>query len=293
MPFFSVIITTFDRPVFLRRLVFSVLAQTYRDFEVIIVDDCPERPARSAVADLESLAPIRYELNEENVGRSVARNRGAQRARGQYVCFSDDDDILYPDSLLTAHQMLQQGAPWGYRGWEWRLDATAALEKTRLPDRRGEIDRLPRWAFNVITDLVVRRDLAVANPFDASCSCYEIKDWLARLYRVGNPVFTSYLAASCRTHHGFRTSSRATGLKLEELRRLRERHRSLIESHPRGNAHFWFLQAAMELAVGQRPAAYRSLLRACLASPSYVLRRLRKRLRRHASGGKSDTVFSS
>lgn len=278
MPFFSVIITTFDRPAFLRRLVFSVLAQTYRDFEITIVDDCPERPARSAVADLESLAPIRYELNERNLGAAAARNRGVQLARGDYICFSDDDDILYPDNLLTARRMLKQDAPWGYRGWEWRVDATAALEKTRLPDHRGEIDRLPRWAFNVITDLVVRRDIATANPFDGSFSFYQVKDFIARLYRCGPPVFGNYVAGSCRTHQGFRTSSQDNGVKLEELRRLRDRYRSFIETHPRGNAHFWFLQGTMELAVGQLPAAYRSFLRACLASPAYAAYRLKRRL---------------
>jgi glycosyltransferase involved in cell wall biosynthesis len=100
-PFFSVIVTTMDRPLLLRAAVDSIRVQSWESFEVIIVDDgemSDELP--EMVAD-----PRFIYINKKNFRRGVAasRNIGMQFARGRYIAFLDDDDLMSADFLSWVH----------------------------------------------------------------------------------------------------------------------------------------------------------------------------------------------
>jgi glycosyltransferase involved in cell wall biosynthesis len=95
MPRVSVIIPFRDRVFWLRDAVASVLAQSYRDFELIVVDDgSTEILDASALRD----ARIRY-IRQEHAGRVAARNRGLAEATGDYLAFLDADDVFAPQKL--------------------------------------------------------------------------------------------------------------------------------------------------------------------------------------------------
>ena len=97
-PLISVIIPTCRRPGLLKEAVASVLAQTWRHWELIVVDDDPEGSARGAV---ESFCDVRiaYERHTAGRGGSAARNTGLARATGEFVAFLDDDDVWFPEFL--------------------------------------------------------------------------------------------------------------------------------------------------------------------------------------------------
>ncbi len=93
MPKVSVVITTYNRRKFAEEAVKSVLSQTFRDFELILVDD-------GSTDDTQQLA--RYNLKyifKEHSGISAARNAGAAIAKGKYICFLDDDDLWKREKL--------------------------------------------------------------------------------------------------------------------------------------------------------------------------------------------------
>src|SRR5262249_19762355 len=99
VPAFSVVVPTHGRPAFLDAAIRSVLAQTFTDFERIVVDDArPEAPVRP---DDERLRLI---VRSDNGGPAAARNTGIDNAAGTYLAFLDDDDIWLPDRLLAAHE---------------------------------------------------------------------------------------------------------------------------------------------------------------------------------------------
>lgn len=96
-PRVSVVITAYNRPDFLKRAIESVMAQTFRDFELIIIDDCSPRELFSVV---EQFGPeIRFHRQEQNGQLSHARNTGVRLARGEFVAFLDDDDEWLPTKL--------------------------------------------------------------------------------------------------------------------------------------------------------------------------------------------------
>ncbi|MCW3805814.1 glycosyltransferase family 2 protein [Plebeiibacterium marinum] len=90
----SVIITTYQRPVFLERAIRSILNQTYPEIELIVVDDNDQdSEARQLTESLIKKYPdIIYVKHPENKGANAARNSGIRIAKGEYIAFLDDDD---------------------------------------------------------------------------------------------------------------------------------------------------------------------------------------------------------
>ena len=96
MPKISVMIPVYNSARFLQEAIESVLAQTYKDYEIIVIDD------GSTDNTKEVLAPycdrIRY-IYQQNQGASSARNKGIRYSQGEYIAFLDADDIWLPEKL--------------------------------------------------------------------------------------------------------------------------------------------------------------------------------------------------
>ena len=100
-PVVSVIVPTCDRPDLLARSVSSILAQTFEDYEVIIVDD----GTRLAVSEYED-PRVRVIASQGAHGPGPARNRGIEEAQGEYIAFLDDDDVWLPGKLDASVKAL-------------------------------------------------------------------------------------------------------------------------------------------------------------------------------------------
>lgn len=94
----SVVVTSFNRPGLLKRAVGSVLAQTYPNTEIIIVDDASQMDVQKILSDFSTFR-LKIMVNSTNLGLAVSRNRGWQSARGVYVAFLDDDDEWLPEKI--------------------------------------------------------------------------------------------------------------------------------------------------------------------------------------------------
>lgn len=115
-PFFSIIIPSFNRAEFISEAIQSVLNQTFKDFELIVVNDGSTDGTHLVVEDFKD-ARIRYfwKVNEE---RNLARNFGLSKAKGKYVGFLDSDDIYADIHLETAFQIISNNSDfrWFYFG---------------------------------------------------------------------------------------------------------------------------------------------------------------------------------
>jgi glycosyltransferase involved in cell wall biosynthesis len=96
-PYFSVIIPTFNREATIRETLQSVEQQTFRDFEVIVVDDGSSDSTCEIVRSFGSVKLIQ----QPNAGPGAARNRGAANAGGRYLAFLDSDDLWFPWTLAN------------------------------------------------------------------------------------------------------------------------------------------------------------------------------------------------
>jgi glycosyltransferase involved in cell wall biosynthesis len=103
LPMTSVIIPTFNRAGFLREAIDSVLAQTEKDFELIVVDDGSTDHTRELAAEYGD--HIRY-FFQPNAGASAARNLGIGRAAGRFIAFLDSDDLWLPKKLARQMQWM-------------------------------------------------------------------------------------------------------------------------------------------------------------------------------------------
>jgi len=95
-PLVSVIIPTYNRPEFLRRAVDSVVNQTYANIEIIIVDDASQVALSGYPSDQREIKVLE---NSENKGACYSRNLGLSKAKGDFINFLDDDDILFPEKI--------------------------------------------------------------------------------------------------------------------------------------------------------------------------------------------------
>ncbi|OQX85235.1 MAG: hypothetical protein B6D55_07685 [Candidatus Omnitrophica bacterium 4484_70.2] len=110
MPKVSVIIPTYNREKYLPEAINSVLNQTYKDFEIIIVDDGSRDNTKEVVESFMKKyphIPIRY-FYQENKGPAAARNRGIKEAKGEYIAFLDSDDIWLPEMLKESLDFLKK-----------------------------------------------------------------------------------------------------------------------------------------------------------------------------------------
>ena len=109
MPAISIIIPMYNTEAFIKDCLDSLVAQTFSDFEVIIIDDgSTDESARIAASFASSDARFRL-IGQPNKGLSEARNTGLKIMRGDYVMFIDSDDCVAPNFLET-YAMLAVGA---------------------------------------------------------------------------------------------------------------------------------------------------------------------------------------
>lgn len=107
MPKFSIIIPTYNCSEFIREAVESVLVQSFRDFEIIVVDDGSSDSTGEVVEPYCSGGAFRY-IRQENSGPGAARNNGIRNATGDYIILLDSDDLLYDGCLESLAAFLER-----------------------------------------------------------------------------------------------------------------------------------------------------------------------------------------
>jgi hypothetical protein len=172
---FSVVIATRDRPHLLRRALRSVAAQTFRDFELILVDDSANEPGRAVhAALLQELLPsgklCLLPREQAGHGPGSARNRGIEQAGGEYIAFLDDDDewidATYLETAVASITRL-------------KLDLHIADQEAVRPD--GSVVAGPVWTEDLARRLPSAGLVASAGTFLVSQEQLLLSDGFAHL----------------------------------------------------------------------------------------------------------------
>lgn len=195
--FCSTVIPTINRST-LSRAVNSVLNQTFTadDFEVIVVNDSGQPLPEMAWQRSERVRVMHTNRRE----RSVARNTGAAIARGKYLHFLDDDDVLLPGALEAFWELDQScDAVWLYGGYQ-SVDNDGNLVEEFHPEVRGNIFALlvAGEAIPFQASLLEAEQFFAAGAFDPKITCVEDRDVGRRIALSGTVEGMSAIVASIR-----------------------------------------------------------------------------------------------
>jgi glycosyltransferase involved in cell wall biosynthesis len=185
----SVVIPTYNRSQLIERAVNSVRSQSYRDLEVIVVDDASTDDTRDRVEAIQRVdSRVRYVRHETNRGAQAARNTGIEAAHGKFNAFLDSDNEWLPNKLSLQIPKFTGGAKAlgvVYCGF-WRVSAAGERLHKYEPQYRGAIYQfaLQQWITDTST-LVVRKEILKSiRGFDESINAYQEWDFCIRLARV-------------------------------------------------------------------------------------------------------------
>ena len=104
----SIIMPSYNTTSFIAESIQSVLAQSYKDWELIIVDDCSSDNTDQVVKPYLSDERIKYYKNEKNSGAAVSRNRAIREAKGKWIAFLDSDDLWMPEKLQKQVSFMEK-----------------------------------------------------------------------------------------------------------------------------------------------------------------------------------------
>lgn len=129
---FSIVIPAFNAEKFITRSIQCVLNQTYKDFELIVIDDGSKDGTKKIVSDFQDANTIKY-IYQDNAGVSAARNRGIQESTGDYVCFLDADDEWKEDHLEVLASLIETYNHCGLyvTGYDLRLNNGETIHKSQ------------------------------------------------------------------------------------------------------------------------------------------------------------------
>ena len=258
----SVVIPTFNRASLVSRCLIGVLGQTHEKLEAIIVDDASTDDTESEVRAV-SDARVRYIRHDENLGPSASRNTGIRNAKHEFIAFLDSDDEWVPEKLerQLAEFSLNPTLGFVYGGWAW-IRSDHSVRISRVPDREtGLIDGNPRWFFNMVQDVVVRRELASDCLFNETIWAYENLEWLLRLVNLGSSGFVSEIVVRCNEHSAYRASDSQLK-KLEGLEFVLDNYEPYLRNYT--NALFHLRLRAGALGLAQHSARVKEHLCAAL-----------------------------
>jgi glycosyltransferase involved in cell wall biosynthesis len=257
-PLVSIVVPTYGRPRFLAEALESVLAQTVDDWECLVVDDASPQPL--GAPDDERFRVVR---RRSNGGPAAARNSGMDAARGRYLAFLDDDDVLDPRRLEMGLSMVDRAE-------------LALCFGDDLPGWAGPPHRHLRYEGDmrdtIIDDVIphlgqVMLPRGSAERFDESLRTSEDVEWWLRMAQRARFATLPEVGYLTRKHLGDRPGVR-DGTHLEMRRRVLAKHADWFAAHPRAHAAQLGRVAAEEYLNGELARARSTALRALRRRPS-------------------------
>lgn len=276
----SVILTTYKRsPQMVKRAIDSVVTQSYRDWELLVIDDSPSdyemRDDVKAMVEGYSDYQVRYIPLEKNSGGCVARNRGITESKGEYVTFLDDDDRYLEDKLELQVNALENNlaAGWvsGY-AYSCHIDDEGnildkKLVKTQAHGGMVFDDLIVDNYIPSVSAMAKREVLQRVGGFDEKMPAGQDLDlWLRVAKECELVVVEKPLIYQC-IHKGERVT-RTPEKKLKAYELIIEKYSDYMESHPKAKAKYTLNQVKYLIWLKNKKEAKLKLKEACLLNGS-------------------------
>jgi len=169
MPQISVIIPVYNAEKYLQRCVESLITQTYKDFELILINDGSKDNSLSICNELKAKYDFIQVIDKPNGGASSARNAGLDVAKGKYVCFVDSDDWCEPEYLQTLYNLITKN--------DYDLSMIGI----------NYIQNNVSSKLNIYSDTKIITDKEKLNLLQAGCFCNRLTDFGTDTIGMGTP----------------------------------------------------------------------------------------------------------
>jgi len=230
-PLISVIIPSYNRANFIKRSLNSVFEQSYKNFEIIVVDDGSTDDTENFIKNYPDRR-IRYIKHTENRGVPSARNTGIKAARGEYITFLDSDDEIYPKKFeIQINRLRDLPDSYGliYSGYSLFINSTDEHVMDIVPEEYDNIcdALLKRCIFAVHTPLVRKICFEKCGLFDESLPGCEDWDMWIRLSQHYEFTFVPDILAKFYIHG----EQKSTNLKnkVQARKDILSKHKTLLE----------------------------------------------------------------
>jgi len=177
--YFSIVIPTYNRAHLINKTIDSVLKQTYKNFELIVIDDGSSDNTEQVLKDIKAKNnhKILY-LQQINSERAAARNNGLKRSAGDYILFFDSDDTLYNNHLETAKKyIIDNDRPefihlrYDIKNSEGKIISEGPIYN--IPPNKDLIF----GNFLSCNGVFLRKDIALKNQFNEDRKLSAMEDW--------------------------------------------------------------------------------------------------------------------
>ncbi|MGB8644426.1 MAG: glycosyltransferase [Anaerolineae bacterium] len=300
-PRISVVITTYNRPTLMCEAIASVLAQTMRDFELIVVDDGSTDNTRETVQSFGDKRIV-Y-IHQENRGLAEARNTGIRASKGEWVAFLDDDDLFLPDKLECQAQLIEQQPDVGMvTGGVLYIDQEGKTWEALEPWKFGRgLNQIETWLFDipsVPSAVMVKREwFDRAGYFDAGLPGIEDGDMWLRLVGAGCRIGCVKSMICAYRLHATNMTRKTVEMKkglvevLDKFFADKEREAAFGAIRNKVYANAYLKGAGMEYAGGELQEACLDLGKAFALDPA-LLDRARAQTLENLSGMASSRRFA-
>ena len=268
-PLVSVIIPTYNRSERLRRAIRSVLAQTYQNFEIIVVDDASSGDVAEIIAEFNDTR-ITYIRHQKNKGAPAARNSGLRVARGGFINFLDDDDEIMPLKLekqVTLFQNTSTATGVVYCGFCYALEETGVMVHKSVPSFSGQVflEFLKSNFLVMQASLIKKESLEQVGFLDETLpGCQDWDLWL-RLSRQFEFAAIPEVLAKVWVHGEQITADLHRKILSREM--IREKYADELKRHPQILSFHLARLSKLYFLSGERPKARKYMWQAYRLAP--------------------------
>ncbi len=269
-PLVSVIIPCYNGERFIRGAIESVIAQSYGNWELIVVNDASTDASGGIVREYTRDNRIRLIENERNTGIPGTKNRGVLASRGEYIAFLDQDDLWMTEKLALQIEAFEGNEGIGVVCTGMIFTDEDLNQVNIFPgfddsDQRGMLKNLYIAPINSSSIMMIRRDcMAAGGPFDESLKGWDDYELLMRLATGWRVAYVKKPLVKKRLH---RSSAQRSSDVIEETERVFEK---ILELHPflaryrdeREAAHL-FNESVVLMGEGRKETA-RRMIRRCI-----------------------------
>lgn len=203
IPFFSIIIPSYNRADLILNTIESVLQQSFEDFELIVVDDGSTDNTDEVV---KSITDSRFSYHKKkNSERGATRNFGIKKAKGKYISFIDSDDLMYSNALQNAYEhLVDMDFPHCFaQAFEVRELITSKLLHAPANFETKTInEQLIRGNFLGCIGVFIQNEILQEINFEEDRMFAGTEDWLLWLrLSARHPFYFSNIVCACMIEH--------------------------------------------------------------------------------------------